>query len=415
MTQVLLVSADQVDHKMAGAGIRYWEMANALGARGFQVTLAIPNRTNLASDRFALCTHGFNRANMQRVIQTCDVFVIQGYALFYMPFLKQSGKPMVVDIYTPFVFENLEVNVSLSMAERHRVNQRDVHVLQDQLLAGDFFTCASERQRDFWLGMLAALNRVNPQTCAVDRTLRRLIDVVPFALLGTPPQHHHRVLKGVWPGIAESDVVLVWGGGVWEWFDPLTLIKAVQRVVQDCPHVKLLFMGKGHPSAELNDALPMTVYDQAVQLSQDMGLYNRHVFFNQGWIPYHERESYLLEADIGVSTHFDYVENLFSFRTRLLDYVWAGLPMVVSGGDTASQEIVAACQLGRVVPPGDVAALAQAIADLAATPDLKARYQKRFEQVRLQWTWEKAVEPLAAFCQHPQFAADQSRPNSVDL
>ena len=30
MTRVLLISADQVDKKMAGPGIRYWEMAKAL-------------------------------------------------------------------------------------------------------------------------------------------------------------------------------------------------------------------------------------------------------------------------------------------------------------------------------------------------------------------------------------------------
>jgi glycosyltransferase involved in cell wall biosynthesis len=408
VTKVLLISADTVDHKMAGPGIRYWEMANALSRHGFDVTLAIPNRTRLSASGIAVHTHSFDQRKVQGVVEACDVFVLQGYALFYLPFLSQVRKPMVVDVYSPIVFENLENNVGLDIAERHRVNRRDVSVLADQIRAGDFFVCASTRQRDFWLGMLAALGRINPVTYHRDRSLNDLIGIVPFALPGARPRHTRDVLKGVWPGIEREDKVLLWGGGVWEWFDPLLLIRAVHSVAQDHPEVKLLFLGKGHPSAELNDALPMTTYERAVLLSKELGLYDRHVFFNDGWVPYEERVDYLLEADIGVSTHYDYVENLFSFRTRLLDYVWAGLPMVVSGRDSWSEEIVRPYGLGQVVAPGDQEGLARAIVEMVEDPDLRGSYRSRFERIRAQFTWERAVEPLAAFCQDPRRAADRA-------
>ncbi|HYZ08436.1 MAG TPA: hypothetical protein VE709_07600, partial [Pseudonocardiaceae bacterium] len=35
-------------------------------------------------------------------------------------------------------------------------------VLSNQLRRGDFFLCASERQRHFWLGHLAAIGRLSP-------------------------------------------------------------------------------------------------------------------------------------------------------------------------------------------------------------------------------------------------------------
>ena len=44
-----------------------------------------------------------------------------------------------------------------------------------------------------------------------------------------------------------------------------------------------------------------------------------------------------------------------TFRTRLLDYIWAGLPMVVTRGDPLA-ELVDVQRLGIVVPPGDVTA-----------------------------------------------------------
>jgi glycosyltransferase involved in cell wall biosynthesis len=408
VTKVLLISADTVDHKMAGPGIRYWEMANALSRHGFDVTLAVPNHTRLSSPGVTVCTHGFDPRKTQSILQATDVFILQGYVLFYMPFLGRVNKPMVVDIYGPIVLENLENNANLDIAERHRVNRRDLSVLVDQLSVGDFFVCASTRQRDFWLGMLSATGRVNPGNYCVDRSLYSLIDIVPFALPSVPPQHTKDVLKGVWPGIEREDKVLLWGGGVWEWFDPLTLIRAVHSVVQTHPSVKLFFICKGHPTPELNDALPMTMYEKAVQTSKQLGVYDQHVFFNDGWVPYEERANYLLEADIGVSTHFDYVENLFSFRTRLLDYIWAGLPMVLSGRDSGSEEIVRPYGLGRVVAPGDQEGLAQAIVEMVEDPDLRGSYHSRFERIRARFTWERAVEPLAAFCRNPRRAADRA-------
>ena len=58
------------------------------------------------------------------------------------------------------------------------------------------------------------------------------------------------------------------------------------------------------------------------------------MFFNEGWVDYDDRQNYLLESDIGVSTHLDHIETAFSFRTRILDYLWASLPIVATAGDS---------------------------------------------------------------------------------
>ena len=65
-----------------------------------------------------------------------------------------------------------------------------------QLDAGDFFICASEAQRDFWIGTLHSRGRINPRTYADDPTLRRLIDVVPFGLPDEPSNMPRRARAG---------------------------------------------------------------------------------------------------------------------------------------------------------------------------------------------------------------------------
>jgi hypothetical protein len=140
-------------------------------------------------------------------------------------------------------------------------------------------------------------------------------------------------------------------------------------------------------------------------LSDELGLTDRHVFFHD-WIPYHERENYLLEADLGLSLHLDHVETRFAFRNRVLDYIWAGLPMVTTEGDTAS-ELVQQHQLGAVVRYQDVDGLARAILNLLATPGLKATLAPRFADVARAFYWKQTTRPLVEFCCSPRLAPDR--------
>jgi hypothetical protein len=111
-----------------------------------------------------------------------------------------------------------------------------------------------------------------------------------------------------------------------------------------------------------------------------------------------------LEADVGVSLHPDTLEARLAFRTRVLDYIWAGLPMIVTAGDAAS-ELVAQYDLGSVVAVADVDGVASAILKLVGPT--AAGWKGRFEEVRLGLTWENAAQALLDFCKAPHLAADR--------
>ena len=117
----------------------------------------------------------------------------------------------------------------------------------------------------------------------------------------------------------------------------------------------------------------------------------------------------LLEADLGVSTHLDHVETAFSFRTRILDYLWAGLPVVATAGDSLA-DLVAAEGLGATVPSGDVGALHDALAALLGSPEARAMARDRIAAVRADFTWERALAPISRFCDDPRPAPDRIDP-----
>jgi len=401
---VLIISHDHVGKNMAGPAIRCWEIANALG-KTCDVTLATPGHHNtVLTHASSAKIRGYqSRDDMADLAADADVILVSGYLLRDYPCLLQAGKLLVADLYDPFTLENLIIHTSRPLPDRVTTHKRDMEVVRQQLKAADFFICASERQRDFWVGVLLALGRLNPHTYDDDETLHKLIDVVPFGIPSTPPQRSKRVLKGVHSKIRETDRVILWGGGIWDWFDPRTLIRAMARIVEQRDDVRLFFMGITHP----NPLIPeMKATVEAIQLSKELGLHNEFIFFNE-WVPYEERQNYLLEADIGVSLHLDHIETRFSFRTRLLDYIWAGIPIVATRGDCVSA-LVERYQLGRVVDYEHVAQVTEALLELLDTPDLRETCQPHFREVGDRLTWEKAVEPLVNFCANPHFASDKA-------
>jgi glycosyltransferase involved in cell wall biosynthesis len=298
--------------------------------------------------------------------------------------------------------EQLEQGRELPFDQWSRRVAEATEVLNDQLERGDFFLCASERQRMFWLGQLAALGRLNPATYRDDPDFDGLISVVPFGLSATPPEHSRAVLKGVLPGVGQHDKLVIWSGGLYNWFDPLTLIRAVSQLASTHPDLRLFFQGTKHPHPGVPE---MEIVARSRALAEELGVLDRVVFFNESWVDYDDRQNYLLEADAGASTHFTHIETTFSFRTRILDYLWAGLPMVVTGGDVFA-ELIRDEELGVVVAPGDVDALARALEVVVYDTARASVIRENIDRVRLDFVWEKSLAPLMAFIADPHHAGD---------
>lgn len=401
-SRVLIITGDPIGPKMAGPAIRAWHMATAL-ATTHSVTLVSLAKVDAVDAPFRVVhvAPGDDRS-MGALERETDIIVFQGLAMALFNSIRKSNKIIVCDIYDPMHLEHLEQGRDLPRAQWDRQVLDATEVLNEQLLRGDFFLCASERQRHFYLGQLAALGRINPTNYETDPDLERLIAVVPFGLGSTFPAHDRQVLKGVVPGIGADDRVLLWSGGLYNWFDPKSLIRAVAKLSSRRPTVRLFFQGTKHPHPGVPE---MAIVAESRALASELGVLDRAVYFNASWVDYRERHNYLAEADAGVSTHFAHVETTFSFRTRILDYLWAELPMVVTAGDHFA-DLVEAEGLGIVVPPNDVEALTAALETVMFDEEFRAEAKQNIRRVREDYAWEVVLEPLVDFAASPRRARD---------
>jgi hypothetical protein len=398
--RIVVVTPDVLGERMAGPAIRAWNIAAALSDE-HDVHLVTTRECTLVGDGRFPVQH-VDATVVETMLPRTDVWIVQGSALVQLPAIERSDAVVVVDLYDPYHLEALELSRDSSPRDRRAVVHNATAVLNQAMRRGDLFLTASTKQRDFWLGALATLGRVNPLTYDEDETLGSLVVLAPFGVAAEAPTAGEPKIRGVLQGVGDDDVVLLWGGGLYNWFDPLTLVRAIDLVRRRRDDVRLVFMGVRHP----NPRLPAQATAAATQaLADELGLTGTHVFFNPAWVPYAERGSFLLEADVGVSTHLDHVETAFSFRTRILDYLWAGLPVVATDGDVFAA-VLTESGAGVVVPPGDVDALADALLELVEDTDRRRHASAASRELGQSYAWESVLAPLLAFCRAPRRAPD---------
>lgn len=383
---------------MAGPAIRYWEIAKSLSSR-HDVTLIMHNKPDITAEGFKLVS--LKETDIGSAIRGAEVLIAQSFTPIIVWKAKQSGIKLVLDAYDPMPMENLEIFRHQPLSVRNQKHDSICKQFKFDFRMADAIICANQHQHDLWMGLLLSLGKITPVLYDSSPSLEGLLGIVPFGLSSTPP-----VKTG--PGLRERfnipahAKVLLWGGGIWNWFDPITLLHAMAHIAKERSDVHLVFMGIKHP----NEAIPeMEMCRETINLAKSLGLLDKFVHINYGWVPYEERQNFLLEADFGVSTHFDNLETQYSFRTRMLDYLWAGLPIIATAGDCFA-DLVAARNLGMVVPYQDSVRLANAITTLCDQPALVQDMRKNIAAIRPTFEWDRVTQPLDTIIQ--RLTAQQS-------
>jgi len=262
------------------------------------------------------------------------------------------------------------------------------------------------------MSSMMALGLISPRSHSKDPSLHKLIGLSPHGIRNDPLEHTKQVVKGRYGGIKETDKLILWNGGIVSWYDPVTLLQAMAQISSERDDVKLLFVGSSYPG--LGSLGLGNRFREAVELSRELGLYNRTVFFDIGWIPYEEMKNYTLEADISVCTYHEGLENNFSLRTRFLDIFWGEIPLICTRGDVLA-ELVEEHRLGLTVKEGDVAGVAAAIRRLLDDREYFEECKRNLHAIKPCMTWEVALDPLIKFCSSEESIAKPKKERIVPL
>lgn len=422
---ILVISDDVVGEKMAGPGIRAWELSKCL-TKDFNVVLAIPDYSHtdtksLFFERESIEILRYSVQKPESLIEIAGksrIIITQGYILSKFPSLLLLDAYIIADIYVPFVLENLFVHKWKieSLKDREFTHLHDLKVFNEQILKCDHFLCANPRQKDLFLGSMMTLNRVNPDILDCTPTLEDLISIVPFGLSEEEEEEERdslNVLKTQFPKIKDNNIIFLWGGVLSNWFDPIILIRAFSEALSENPNIKLVFMSTKHA----NPLLPeFDMVKKAIQISDDFNLTDKHIFFNHEWVNYGQRKAFYSEADVGLSISPRHFENDYAFRTRMLDYIKNNLPILCTRGDHFA-EIVEKENLGITIEPENQEELRAAIIELAENKKLREVFSQRSQEIKKTFTWDYVTRPLIKHCQKVLSGEIKKKkiPNQKDL
>ena len=208
-----------------------------------------------------------------------------------------NGKPWIVDFLTPTYEENF-----YRFNNDHRVNESSLLLEKIALLMGGFFIFAHKGQLES--------KKIRNKDILKDFSDK------DFALI--PPDFPDFSFK------EEDSKYIVWGGGAWDWLDPGTFIKAMNHA--KTKHKGVIFADRYKGSIFKNKKM-RNLNSEKVEINAftEESRYFNYVNNSLLWICLHPLKS--KEAPV-------------AYRTRLLDAIYTGRPVVVTRGEVLGDFIV---------------------------------------------------------------------------
>jgi glycosyltransferase involved in cell wall biosynthesis len=387
--KVVVLCLDGVGPRMAGIAIRSVEIARQLAPRADVVLAAARGGGDVGLDVPVVAFDRHDGRSVRPHLEGADAVVCQPQWPLVMRELRASGARLVFDLSCPEIIETLTFRAGGQRAKRRLITAMTADRLVEALRIGHHFVASTSRQLDLWLGVAAGERLLTPDAYDRDPTLRSRFALAPHGVPERPPRHSggpglHGTL-----GIEPSAPVVLWTSAIWSWLDAETPIRAMPALRERVPDARLVFLG-----ADPERVAGASAHARAKALAAELGLLGDAVLFHEQWLSFDERADWLLDAACAVSCHHRHLETRFAFRTRYLDCLWAGLPLVVTEGDVLADRI-AAEDLGAAVPEGDPAALAAALDHVIEHS--QTLYAQRLAAAAADYAWPRALADLVAF------------------
>lgn len=337
--KVLIISDGPVpspEHKkVEGGGLRCWGLAKGLRANNPDIEIVVAyNTEHIIEGQF---TDNYEDIKIQtwsidkvgELISGFDTVIVSycmGDLSVEVAKLVETNQQLVLDCYVPIYIE-VSARGSDDLDAEYNAFHHDVPRWGAVLRRGDVFLCASEPQKKFYEGVLAGLGRINPATYGEE-----LIEVVPYGIYDEPPiQKNHPIQKLIGKDHKQYKKIL-WFGGIYPWFNLEDLVDAVVTINKELP-AKLVIVGAKNPFNGHPDFIKK--YDDLVKYIKDNKL--EEIVLIQDWVSFETRADWYLDSDVVVVINKPGQENELAWRTRLVDFAWANLPIISNGGDPVSR------------------------------------------------------------------------------
>ncbi len=336
------------------------------------------------------------RKVIKRVYSDFNPDCVVGVSLFgcYISTFLDFIKPIWMDLYGDPIAEN---QARMYAKDTHRGLASSIQTEKRVLLAGDVFSTCGSFQKYAVIGKLSHLGRLNKHTFGYDF----VYDILPGVFTsGNEKQNDFKILRG--KIVDENDFVIFWCGGYNVWTDVETLFEGLELAMKKNPKIK--YVSVGRPTVDDR------YYEKFLRMI-NASRYKRNFEIVSGWIPRKDLVKYYRESDVGICIDKKHYETTLGTRTRLVEMLHFGLPVITSKGCELSY-ILENNKVALTFSIGDSIGLSQVILEAAKDKNgIKKMSILGQKFVRENLSFDRTTKTLRSWAKNPTFAPDHGKNN----
>jgi glycosyltransferase involved in cell wall biosynthesis len=413
MSKVLLIGYNppplEVGTRIEAAHYRTWQFLEALVADGHRICFCA-NRARADSSRPVLPASWKNvehksiplqrlfgwEKELQRVHDEFDpdCIVAVNFDCALSATKLHTTKPVWMDVYGDYL---TIVQVSRYRAGSDRGVRTSIALMRRVLEQGDVYSVCGQPQAHMMVGELAMAGRLNSRSFGYEFT--RV--VLPGCARTSATEAHDRLLRprlAEW-GVGADSFVALWCGGYNPWTDVDTLFNGLEYAMARDPNLHYVSLGANSYEGQDN------VYSRLLSMVKTSPFSTRYHLL--GWRPWGELADYYKESDVGLNIDSLHYETIFGTRTRLVEMLAAGLPIVTSRGCELSQHI-ADRGAGTVFESKDSVGLGQQLLRFAGDAGVRRQsVRKALDFAGNELSFANTARPLREWVESPRRAPDR--------
>jgi len=368
-------------------GMRAWGLAQGLRSHGHDVAVLVLSddvRAPFSHDGLQVLTEP-HHPEWPEVLLGFEVVIVVycSDAAHEITGVVEADVIVVLDLFAPWYVE-AAARRSADPRSEYGPYLDDVTRWNEVLVRGDVFLCTNATQQHYYVGVLSALGGVNPFTYDNLNILE-----VPFGIDDRPvPAARALVNPYRSLGIPTESFVLLWFGAIYPWFNIHPVLEAVMALTAESHDLHFVVVGGQNPW--VSDEVYGRGYAHARQVLGHLVGTQAHFV---DWVSYDERMQWYAHAGVVVSLNTAGLENRYSWRTRLVDYVAAQQPVITNGGDPLGDQVLASG--GGFHSANDAQELVEVVRRLRAQPALIVDARSALAQLRSRFAWGQTTKELA--------------------
>jgi glycosyltransferase involved in cell wall biosynthesis len=319
--------------KVEGGGMRAWGLAQGLTENGIDVTVSInesfpqeiKEHEGISIENWSLNDEFKHKINDY---DSVIVSYCMGDVSEFVADNINDNKQLILDVYVP-IYVEVSARESENVVNEFKGYMKEKDRYNKVLLRGDYFLSANIAQKSMYTGVLSSLGIINPRSYKEDRIL-----IVPFGIpdkIQKPSANPYSQL-----GVGRDDFIVLWFGGLYPWFRIDEFLEAI-KILSKKNHIKFVIVGSKNPFNNNKDFIRQ--HYKAYEYAKENKLLDSTMYFVD-WVDFSKRIDWYKNADVVISLNQPGDENIFSWRTRIMDYVWGDMAIITNGGDPLSDELI---------------------------------------------------------------------------